>query len=933
METQEFLQSVLGAEGYYCAVGITDKRTVIQKFYPTIDSLLATAKNFADEGVNAYFALATFNDGTHRRTDKVNQIKSFWIDMDCGGEKEYHYPTQSDAFAALKTFCKDQGLPKPWVVNSGFGLHVYWPLIEPVSFGQWQPVAARLKAAIKEAGLKTDPAPTADAARILRVPGTLNFKSDPPAPVEILQTGGFIAFEEFAQRFATLSAKPSFVPRELSETTKALMGNMESSFKKILEKSIAGKGCAQLAHIATNQADIEEPLWRAGLSIAQHCSDRAKAIHFISRRHPQYDPNETEDKAAATKGPYTCDTFRSLRPEHCKDCEHKIKSPIVLGREVAEASEGDNEVVVEGEKHEIPKFPAPYFRSKGGGVYKRVQEENGEESSNLIYHNDIYVLKRVIDPLMGECLVVRLHLPKDGVKDFSVPLSIVLAKDELRKHLASHGVAMVNVEGLMHYLAAWANELQFQTMADEARKQFGWTSDDMTSFAWGQYEVFADRVAKNTPSKATALLFPALSSKGTLDEWKRTMLFYNQPNMEMHQFMIGIGFGGVLMPFTPVNCVQFHVYSPESGYGKTTTLSAAASIWGDPYQVMMKDSDTVNMKMNRAEIYKNIFLPIDELTNAAPKTLSDFLYQSTSGMQKGRMQGSENLERPRGDTWQTLFLSTGNASVMEKISTYKAVPKGEAMRILEHRASGIRNLEKTVTDALSMTIKNNYGVAAVPYLQYIMQNKEAVASLFAATQQALDKAAGFGPVERFHSALLACAITGLVIAKRAGLVEFDIKPVVKWAITMARKARDRVADMDSDAEVVISNYLAENYNNVLRIKSTDDVRINGAAVALDHLVVPDGTPRAAFTIRYEYDVKKMFIIIKPFKEWCVKQQLHYNGILESLQNGRTQAKIERKRLGKGTRMNLPPMPVIVLDCSGFMDDEVENAATNENKPS
>ena len=48
-----------------------------------------------------------------------------------------------------------------------------------------------------------------------------------------------------------------------------------------------------------------------------------------------------------------------------------------------------------------------------------------------MYENDFYVVKRMHDPVAGEVLWMRLHLPKDGVREFSVPLvrnlAVVLA--------------------------------------------------------------------------------------------------------------------------------------------------------------------------------------------------------------------------------------------------------------------------------------------------------------------------------------------------------------------------------------------------------------------------------------------------------------------------------------------------------------------------
>jgi hypothetical protein len=67
--------------------------------------------------------------------------------------------------------------------------------------------------------------------------------------------------------------------------------------------------------------------------------------------------------------------------------------------------------------------------------------------------------------------------------------------------------------------------------------------------------------------------------------------------------------------------------------------------------------------------------------------------------------------------------------------------------------------------------------------------------------------------------------------------------------------------LDVNAEGALSNFLAENYNNILRIKSTEDARRNNNADALEHLVIPDATPRILFfkIDEKDYDVLKTFL--------------------------------------------------------------------------
>ena len=140
MNNLEFLQQVLGDEGYYCIVGLKkDSDKPVQKFFPKLEDAVTVAENLKNEGYDAYYALATFEDGKSRKTANVKQLRSLFIDLDCGPGKPYE--TQNEALVALRTFCKSVGIPKPTLVNSGGGIHAYWALKEPVSRETWLPLA------------------------------------------------------------------------------------------------------------------------------------------------------------------------------------------------------------------------------------------------------------------------------------------------------------------------------------------------------------------------------------------------------------------------------------------------------------------------------------------------------------------------------------------------------------------------------------------------------------------------------------------------------------------------------------------------------------------------------------------------------------------------------------------------------------------------
>ena len=135
MDRTTFLQSILGEGGYYCVAGIKPGNPVIHKYYDSVDALLVTADDLARNGTNAYFALGTMVDPkAGRKQGNVGQMRSLFLDIDCGGNhaNTTKYATPEAALGSLKTFCKTLGLPRPGMVSSGNGLHVYWPLEEPL---------------------------------------------------------------------------------------------------------------------------------------------------------------------------------------------------------------------------------------------------------------------------------------------------------------------------------------------------------------------------------------------------------------------------------------------------------------------------------------------------------------------------------------------------------------------------------------------------------------------------------------------------------------------------------------------------------------------------------------------------------------------------------------------------------------------------------
>lgn len=942
MDTLTFLRTVLGADGYYCVFATQAGRRK-QKFFTRLEEVASVAMALSDAEYNAYFALATFTVDTDRKADHAHQLKALFLDLDCGPKKGY--PDQAAAIRDLQRFARELELPRPLLVNSGWGVHVYWPLAEAVPVSEWLPVAEALKRACAAHGLLADPAITSDAARVLRVPGTQNYKHEDPAPVVVLghPAATLPTLSAMRAKLATYTA-PAPVPRNTALSAaddpvmQRLMGSRTNSFRRILERTSAGQGCAHLAHAVAHPDATDEPLWRAALSITKFCTEGAKAAHKISRGHPEYDAEETDAKLDGIKGPYTCSTFNDLRPGICASCQHwsKITSPIQLGAEIAAAEEiveapdkpgGSPTVVYAGVSGSIPRYPYPYFRGKAGGVYVKEDKDDGTTVDKLIYLNDLYYTKRVVDPEAGECLIGRLHLPNDLVREFVVPLVAATARDDLRKALSKYGVSVPakHWDNIMSYTNKWIEELQVTTEADTARTQFGWVEDRFNSYVIGEREIFADRVGFNPPSAKTAFLFPAFRVRGTLEGWIEQAKFYDRPGLEPYQYVICNALAAPLMRFTPINATIFDLYSDGSGHGKSTTQKFAATIYGSPSELVMGPRDTLLMRMNRLELMKDVNVQFDEFTEFPAADTPDLVYNITDGKQRGRLKSGSNEERYRGSPWHTTVCSSSNHSMLAKVYAAKANPRAEVQRVLRYHVQPFNFTDKRETDLFAKSVGDHVGHAVQVFVQKIMQDTATVKSLIETVQGKIDAACGLTMQNRFWSVQGAVTLAALILARDIGLLSYDPKALFNWVVDLinTNKAEDAAAVVTIDS--VINDFINDHYGAVLWIKSTDDLRgkVKGPdnPPALDNLVIPEHAPKVKLVARFETDIRRLCIGIQPLKTWCLKQRLNHESVLkEMVDRG---ARREKVRMGKGTKLDLPPMHCVTLLLTDSLASELE----------
>lgn len=930
MNRLDFLNTVLPSQGVYC-VAAMQKGKAWQVFFDSIEAIDKWAEEQPPQGRDAYFSPSTYNNNKSRNTKNAKEFKNLFIDLDIG--KNTDYPTQHDGLVALKNFAAALKLPAPTIVSSGYGLHIYWTFTEAVGYDTWKPLANSLKERIMSSEFSVkDLGITTDAVRILRLPSTINFKGGLEADVTLLKLSPPNPVEMFKQLLSTgdlspvammeLSGSGSISGNGLNDTTRALLGNTVYKFSRIMEKSLEGKGCAHLAYIFNNPDDITEPHWRAGLSIAQYCTDRETAIHNLSNKHAEYDPVETELKATKCEAPQLCKTFRTFNDSLCEGCSFwgKIRTPIVLGKEILEATPTENIVTAVSPDLgvvdiEIPEYPFPYFRGPKGGVYVKKpldDVEEGEDDKNLVYENDLYVVGRRTDPDAGEVIHMRLIRPHDGVSDFTAPLATVTAGDKCRDMLSQRGVAAGSnqMRNLMSYLVIWTKHLQNTSKAELVRVQFGWNDSDR-SFVIGTRELTKDAPPKySPPSAATENIVHIYSKAGTLDEWKKVANCYALEGNEVRAFALFLSLGAPMFKFFSLGGAIVHLTNASSGVGKSTVQKVANSVWGHPDLAMLVRDDTVQSKYHRMGVVQNMILCMDELTNLHPTEVSNLAFGVTNGRGKNRLQASANSERVNNTTWSLPCITSGNNSLHEVLQTDKADPEGELLRVLEIEVVRSDSMTKQETDQIfSRDMIKNYGHAGEVMMQYVLDNYDDCIKDLELIQIEFDKAAGLGQPDRYYSALCATALWGGKVANDLGLVDIPVKPVFDRMVKqLNRKAQIPAESSLERSSAFLGTFLSEHIQNQLVI--------NQKAPTIEGMMtLPIESPRGALIVRREPDVQRAYIISSVLKSWCAKKQISYSCMTDDLSKMGILLDISRVRMSAGTPQDSPAVLALVLDAS------------------
>ena len=260
----------------------------------------------------------------------IHSVVCFFADIDIQGDahKEMKLPATMEE---VKTFLSDLNLPPTIIVNSGHGVHAIWCLDHPFVIHSEEDrkriisISTGFGNHIKKSGMdrgwKLDF--VQDITRMLRIPGSLNHKDEPPVPcvVEIADDTRYplSAFDAYQAPPEQPAAQPMAIEIDTMGSADRMRGK-----------------CAFIDYCIENAAVLSEPEWYSMISIVALTADGAEKVHEWSEPYPGYDSGETTNRfnrAVREKHPRSCSYIRqslgfSCPEDGCVCGDHTVRCPL-----------------------------------------------------------------------------------------------------------------------------------------------------------------------------------------------------------------------------------------------------------------------------------------------------------------------------------------------------------------------------------------------------------------------------------------------------------------------------------------------------------------------------------------------------------------------------------------------------------------------------
>ena len=874
-DVKSFLESILST-GLH-AVVTKQGNSMRHEWGQTPDELVSLASTKTD----CWFSPAGFSSPSRKAKDCTGAA-ALWLDIDIGAHHAKPDYTDPKQFGMdFKNFMAGTGLPMPWIVSTGHGVHLYWPLGRTVTPDKWSRFMARLFTACDKYGLRYDHAAT-DISRILRVPGTYNYKGQ-PVPVKIAKAG------------VTDLLKLATVLKQY-EPAKQTAVKHADTVREMRETDPIVNGCEQIRTCGA----AEYETWRNAARCLTFCDHGYETFHQLSQDDPRYDVDQCDKTWDSLEkdnyAPVLCATFEKAHHDICAKCpsHNKIKTPVMLGKKLKAKVESAPADSIRG----VPFESDSYHVVPGKGVQWTFQNKEGADITLTIAPFEFYIMELVIDNRMQTPMRTyksRVVFSDNSYRDFDFVV------DDMYKSglapariLTQYGISVEpdNMDQMIKFMKTYIAKVQNELTPSFVRDHYGWyevqdlSGEHHSEFVIGAQTYTASGVKVTyLDSRAQAMAEHKMTVAGTLDEWKKIPRLYHELGQESAQLLMCASFGSVFMPLgigTATN-VAYNFYDTVGGKGKTSLLAALASVWGDPSSLPLSKTDTVSAKYQQYSVYHNLPILIDEITGMSAGDIANMLYDLVNGREKNR-SNRQGTELQRGGSWQTITVSTSNQSLYEMLKSFREQTLATSMRVIEMRCdfkdyTGDTEITDKI-DSVMTAVHSNYGLAGREFIKYILADSNI-------KKEVTDYVAQFSAKyrrnndERFWITGLGVALAAGRIAVRMGLLDYDMDALEKWVgETLLSTMRSSVRDNRQNPVSILADFITDNINNTLVVAEHTRQGKEPPVGMPDPYVSIE--PRGSLQIRRELDSNTVVFKKAALTRWADSHGVSASTLLDDL---------------------------------------------------
>lgn len=318
--------------------------------------------------------------------------------------------------------------------------------------------------------------------------------------------------------------------------------------------------------------------------------------------------------------------------------------------------------------------------------------------------------------------LVRVAVP-GGVRERALDREVLLNQSRIIGALAPLGanVSSSNAKDIVRYLTDCERRFGWERPRHRSVVHLGWADGALGSFM--PYDRDGGDMRFDPSPDEAVKARPFMEPAGTLEGWVAGMAPVRARSMAF-RCVLAASFASPLVALLGVQTFIVYLWG-QSRSGKTPTLKAAGSVWGDPTEgadsYYRTFADTPKSIVRAAALLHDIPLIVDELqSKGSPggqsgkrQIVEDLLYSLSLGHERSALNSDRTMMR--AGSWRSLTIATGEIPIVGD-----STQQGAANRTLEISAEPFDDVREA--QAMHHLVAAQHGTAGRAFIEALRRN-------------------------------------------------------------------------------------------------------------------------------------------------------------------------------------------------------------------